>query len=90
VSSKRGQRFRPGDHVRCVVTGKVFLIERVAADEIVNYYLVSTISGNRGRPKSAAFLTLQIEDGYLIRCKPPRQTIQSTETESPTPWSPPQ
>lgn len=74
-------RFRPGDHVRCVVTGKVFLIERYAADEFVSYYLVSTISGNRGRPKSAAFINLQIEDGYLVRCKAPK---------SPTPWSLPQ
>lgn len=81
ASSRTPNRFRPGDHVRCAVTGKVFLIERYAADEIVSYYLVSTISGNRGRPKSAAFINLQIEDGYLIRCKAPK---------SPTPWSQPQ
>jgi hypothetical protein len=51
------------------VTEKVYVIEARMTNFGPRYLLVSTISGNPGTFKTAAFLNLQIEDGYLIRCK---------------------
>lgn len=59
--------FEPGDTVRCSVTGKLFVIERV--DDLVNerYFLRSLESGNPGNPKNRYFLNNQIEDGFLVK-----------------------
>lgn len=57
--------FRVGQHVRCSITGKEFVIRRVDTNVGTRYLLVSTESGNPGTHKSAAFLNLQIEDKQL-------------------------
>lgn len=68
-SSRPRNRFRAGDKVRCSITGKEFVIEYVDTNVGPRYFLVSLISGNRGNFKSAAFLNLQIEDGYLKKIR---------------------
>ncbi len=67
-------RFRVGGRLRCSITGKEFIVEFRDTNVGPRYLLVSVISGNPGTFKSAAFLNLQIEDGYLIRCNPSPKT----------------
>ncbi len=60
-------RFRSGDILHEKVTGKFFRVERLRTHFGMRYLLRSLESGNPGRPKSAAYLDLQIADGYYVR-----------------------
>lgn len=58
--------FRIGDIVRDR-HGRYFTIEKLEHSFLERYLLRSHEAGNPGTAKSAAFLELQIEDGYLTR-----------------------